>query len=71
MKLNTPPQPIDGLRPVLSAHRLRMNVEFSPPMVEPKEWFQVSSALAEMVFWIVTLTVGLLREAFPSCISYI
>ncbi|CUP65796.1 Uncharacterised protein [Segatella copri] len=70
-KLNTPPHPIEGLRPVLSAQRLRMKVEFSPPIVLPKAWFQVSSALAEMVFWMVTFTVGTLRFGLPSCKSNI
>ena len=43
-----------------------MNDEFSPPIVDPKAWFHVSRALADMVFWIVTFTVGTLRFGLPS-----
>ena len=47
-----------------------MNDVFSPPMVEPKEWFHVSRAFAEMVFCMVTFTVGFFSLGLPLFMSY-
>src|SRR6185437_2109916 len=65
-KLKTPFQPIEGLRPVLSAQRLRTSMQFSPPIVVPKAWFQVSSDSDEIQFWIVILTVPNFSSFDPS-----
>src|SRR3954465_1552694 len=63
----SPFMPTLGFRPVLHAQRMWWNVLLYPPMVEPKEWFQVFSASLEMLHWIVTFTVGNLSA--PTCVG--
>lgn len=56
--LKPPSMPIEQLREMLEANRLRQNMLLCPPMVAPKAWLYRLSASANIEFCIVTFTVG-------------